>query len=280
MRRWIWSGIIILIIGGIAFAWPFVHRTLSTATDSVTSVISPQPDLRFAVISDNHGDSPIYSRLLDDMATKPFAFVLHLGDASDRGTNEEWAAVRAQEERLGLPVYHTVGNHDIKVDPTRAAFEQAFSTTRWYSKNFSNVHLVVLDNADRKVGFPAEELDWLERDLAAHANDVLLIAYHRPFGLPFAEYTGDDETTASRRTNERFLSILAPYTIAQIFNGHVHTYLPYSLNRIPAVITGGGGDPAQTLLGGGDSSYFHYLDVSITDSKLTYRSVGLPTTPE
>jgi hypothetical protein len=73
------------------------------------------------------------------------------------------------------------------------------------------------------------------------------------------------------------INVLA--TTVYIIGSGTHTFNA-SAKTYKYVVVGGGGDPAQTLLGGGDSSYFHYLDVSITDSKLTYRSVGLPTTPE
>lgn len=237
--------------------------------ESITALQREVPTIgsrvRLAVVGDNHGDNPVYRQILEEISGQSLDGLLNLADTSEDGTPEEFAAVIALESKLPFPVYHTVGSHDIKADPTRRTFTTAFGTNPCTSATIKNVHLVLLDNADRKVGFPPDCLDWLSTDLATHQDQSVIIAYHRPFDLPLGQVVGDDETAASRVTNRRFKSIIAAYPIKYLFSAHLHTYLPYTLDGIPAVVSGGGGDPAQTVLGGPSNSLFHYLIVTIQD---------------
>ncbi len=272
MRRIVGIILVLLIAGGAAALWPWRHNFRFVAT-AVRQVVHPQPTMRFVVVGDNHGVNPVYRQIIKDIRGQPDAFLLNLADTSEHGLPAEWQAVKELEATLPYPVYHTVGSHDIKADPSRDSFIAVFGHDRWYAIDAGRVHLIVLDNADRKVGFPAAELDWLEADLAAHPTAVNLIAYHRPFDLPLAQLLGDDETAASRLTDERFKNIIRRAQVAQIFTAHLHTYLPYSVAGVPAVVSGGGGDPAQFVLGGPANNYFHYLDVTIRGSTVDIKPV-------
>ena len=273
MRKYIWLGSILLVlIVAVGAAWRLLPQRV---TDTVRSVVKPAPSVHFAVIGDTHGVNPIYQQFVQDISGQSFDFVLHVADASEYGRTDEFEAVLSLEKQLPFPVYHTVGSHDIKTDPTRATFLQAFGHARWYSVDIRQLHLIVLDNGDRKVGFPSDELDWLAKDLQAHQSTTTIIAYHRPFGLPLADILGDDETKASRATNERFMQIIKNQPVSYIFTAHLHTYLPYTIHNVPAVVTGGGGDPAQLVLGGAKNNYFHYLDVVVRGDVVSVKPVPI-----
>lgn len=224
--------------------------------------------IRFAVVGDNHGDNPIYRQILRELKDQPLEFLLNIADTSEYGTREEFATVKGLESDLPFPVYHTVGNHDIKTDDARTLFAQAFGHSGNMSYDHGNLHVVILDNADRKVGFTSDGLAWLRNDLARHRDDTIIIAYHRPFDLPLGQVVGDDETAASRATIREFKNIIVGYPVKYIFTSHLHTYLPYVVQDIPAIVSGGGGDPAQTVLGGPSANLFHYLLVTVRDGKV------------
>jgi hypothetical protein len=126
------------------------------------------------------------------------------------------------------------------------------------------------------VGFPQEELAWLERDLSANTEPVTVVTFHRPFGYPLADVLGDDETPASRRTNEAFRAILKRSPVTRIYTAHLHTHVSYFLDDTPVEISGGGGDPAQAVLGGPSANFFHAVLVTVRGSQLTSRVVTLP----
>ncbi len=263
--RWIWiSGVSILF--GLVLWW-FGRGWMADRWSAVADR-SRQTTEQFLVIGDTHGVNPIYQQMVSEVRDRPYRFLLHLADASEDGTAEEFSAVRMLEAQLHFPVYHTVGNHDIASDPTRRLFTTAFQQAAWGSWTIGSVRLIILDNADRKVGFSSDQLDWLETELAKPHAGPTILAYHRPFDLPLADVLGDDETAASRATNQRLVAILQTHPVDYIFTGHLHTYLEYTVAGIPAVVSGGGGDPAQAVLGGPKNNLFHYLIVTVTGQNL------------
>ena len=251
------------------------------------STVRREQTVTFAVVGDNEGDNPDYRDLIKQIAAdRNVQFLLHVGDTTNRGGATELAALQALHTELGLtiPVYAVPGNHDIKEDSNRKAFQATFGALP-RSIDIQNLHLVLLDNADRKIGFPADELAWLERDLADWqtrrlADSLTILAYHRPFAYPLADFFGDDETRASRGTNERFLAILAKFPVQHIFTGHIHTAMDFTMvtqtdatNRatqtVPVTISGGGGQPIQSAFGGLVKENFHWLKVTVMGTEIS-----------
>lgn len=267
--RWIIIITIVATIGLLGYAGWQLREPITKSLATINPIV-PKADLQFAVVGDNHGTNEIYRTIVGEIKAQPNAFLLNLADTSEHGQVEEFAAVKKLESTLPFPVYHVVGAHDIKTDPSRSTFSSAFDVDPWMSLDIGTLHLVLLDNADRLTGFPTVSLDWLEQDLAAHRAQPTVIAYHRPFDLPLANLLGDDETKTSRASNDRLLSIIKQYpNIRAIFSAHVHQYIPYSLAGIPAYVSGGGGDPNQTIFGGATNNNFHYLTVTVRGSDIS-----------
>lgn len=260
---------IIAVLGVIGYSLWTLRSPIRAAWQAIRKSPVAAPTVTFAVVGDNHGVNPVYRQIIKDLGTQKLSFLLNVADTSEYGRREEFVATRTLEKTLPFPVYHVLGSHDIKTDPTGQIFSDVFQQPVRHTVDTGNIHLITLNNADRKIGFPAADLVWLKKDLAAHPDTVNLIAYHRPFDLPFASLLGDDETAASRKTDEVFTSIVSPANTAYIFTAHLHTYLPYAVNGIPAVVTGGGGDPAQIVLGGSKNNLFHYLIVTVKGGKVT-----------
>ncbi len=262
-RSWITLIIVVLMVAvGVTAAWS-LRGPLGRLGRAALDQAKPSSAVTFAVVGDNHGDNPIYHHILSALQSQHLAFMLNLADASNFGTREEFEAVNQAEQELPFPVYHTVGNHDIKADDTRQLFTSVFKQPAWQSVDYGPLHLVILDNADRQVGFPSASLTWLEGDLADHQHQTIIVAYHRPFDLPLSALLGDDETTASRKSNDRLRTLLERYHVRYILTAHLHTYLAYSVGDIPAVVSGGGGGQAQDILGGPSHNFFHYLIVTV-----------------
>ncbi len=263
----LWIVSIIFLGAGITAAWT-LRSPLGRLANVAWGQVHPGPSVTFAVVGDNHGDNPIYRQILTSIKGQPISFLLNLADTSEYGTKAEFDDVAGLEQALPFPVYHTVGNHDIKTDSTRQVFTDAFHQPAWQSIDQGPVHLIILDNADRHVGFPSASLDWFEQDLAAHQDKTLVVAYHRPFDLPFAKLVGDDETTLSRKSNARMVALIKKYDVKYVFTAHLHTFFRYRIGEIPAVVSGGGGDPAQDVLGGPSADYFHYLIVTVRNGQV------------
>lgn len=268
MRRFI---VILVVLGAIGGAvWYFAPQVLRP--------IVPTSEPRFFVVGDNHGPREVYKELLQKAKAQGARFVINVADLTEHGTETEIQDVLTLEQGVGLPVEHVIGSHDIKTDPSRSTWQRVIGPPyRSFDRN--NLHFVLLDNADRTVGFPKEELAWLRKDLAAANGRPTLLFYHRPFGLPFEKVFGDDETPASRKTNDAFRTIVRQFKPRLIFTGHVHIYLPYTLEGVEAYVTGGGGDPTQTILGGTSASFFHGLLVTEKPDGPTVSVLRLNDTP-
>jgi len=233
----------------------------------------------FAVIGDNEGINSEYTRLFGQIAKDPdVAFVLHVGDLVANGGKAEIDELVTFQQTFNLrvPFYAIPGNHDTYDDPDQTAFMEAFGTIP-RSIDFKQIHLVLLDNAERKVGFSDTELDWLEKDLQSANGKKIILAYHRPFNYPLAATLGDDETKTSRASNEIFQTIISKYDITAIFNGHIHTYLEFPFiihdntntnHSIPDYISGGGGQPPQDIFASIFSADYHWLKVTVNDDGL------------
>lgn len=271
---------LVLSLAGIAAAAAVMLAVRTSPDRTPENANVTLPTVRLLFVGDNHGVNEVYRRILRDAAAQPYDLLVNLADTSERGTVEEFSAVQELESALPFPVVHVVGNHDILTDGTRTLFESTFNPS-YLSRDVGSVHIVLLDNADRAKGFSAQELSWLEQDLAANQKPVTFVFFHRPFGLPFTEVTGDDETPASRKTNVQLLAILRRYPPTHVYVGHLHTYLPYRLDlgdgrSVPATVSGGGGDPAQAALGGPSHNFFHSLSVTVTGTRVEERVIAAP----
>lgn len=271
--------LVVLIVAGCSTAGYAAWRAWPTLQEyRQSSTVTEPTGYQFAVVGDNHGVSPIYEQILNDLDRVQPAFLLNVADTSEHGSVEELRAVQQLEAGHDFPVYHVIGNHELQTDPTGGIFRQVFGRPECTAIDIDQIRLVLLDNADRKTGFSDTCLDVARAALASAGQKKVFVAYHRPFGLPFDDLLGDDETPTSRQTNERLRAILrSTDQVAYIFNGHIHTYIPYSLEDIPAVVTGGGGDQAQAAIGGAKANYFHYLLVTVRDDSvsITVRPVQL-----
>ncbi|MBI5405193.1 MAG: metallophosphoesterase, partial [Candidatus Kerfeldbacteria bacterium] len=214
-----------------------------------------------------HAD--VYASALRIAKERGAEFVLHTGDVSADGSPENLKLMADVGRSAGLDVYTAVGNHDIRGDDTGRLFTEHFNQPNM-AFDRGGYRIIILDNAERKIGFAEATLRFLSDDLAAHPQARYIMMFHRPFGLPLSAILGDDETNASRATNERFLTAIGNTNIEAIFTGHLHIYLPFSLAGIRSFVTGGGGGEAQAALGPlGDQSK-HFLMVQ-TDQSGTLR---------
>ncbi|MFH0828559.1 MAG: metallophosphoesterase [Candidatus Kerfeldbacteria bacterium] len=262
MKRTAIVTIVILAIGG-AVLWASRHGPLLHVPTLTNRNVS---ELAFAVIGDTESNTDLYSRALSETKQSGAKFMIHVGDLTESGTEEEFKAIQDVEDSSGLPVYAAVGNHDIRDDPTAERFSRFANATN-YAVEVEGIRFVFLNNAERKIGFSEETLAWLTREFSEHKGSRYILIYHRPFGLPFSDVTGDDETSASRKFNERFLELLSGKKIIAVFSGHLHTYVPYRVSGAPTYVTGGGGGALgtlETLL----SSEPHFLMVRVVGSEV------------
>jgi len=157
------------------------------------------------------------------------------GDLVNRGTSADYAALAQELERLSVPYYPMVGNHDDRAllrthlpipETTQPEFVQ-------YSLETPVADLLCLDT--QCVGQDAGEScdrrsDWLRSALRdAGAKPVYIFMHHPPMalGLPMQDLD-------CMRDGERFLDLISAFqSVRHLFIGHVHRPITGVVRGIP-----------------------------------------------
>lgn len=147
------------------------------------------------------------------------------GDLTHRGERAAYQALHDQLQRLPMPVYPLMGNHDVRA-VFRSVFAQSLDDGNGYVQGVQRLaghSLVMLDTlSEGESGgrFDAARLDWLaqslERERAA-GQKVLLFMHHPPFpiGIPCLDRISLFEP-------EALAALLGRHQIKHLFFGHVH----------------------------------------------------------
>lgn len=152
-------------------------------------------------------------------------------------------------ERIGLPVFHCMGNHDHDIrggatDRSRAgAYRRLFGPTD-YSFNLGGTHWVVMDNIiswgpldengeadyrEIRESFTPEQLEWLKRDLALIGkNTPVVFCTHAPF------YRPTDVDTCKAGSGETVVRLLSRFKNVLVLTGHTH--LNYNVQITPRML--------------------------------------------
>jgi Icc protein len=169
---------------------------------------------------------------------RPDAVVV-TGDLANRGKRKQYAAVREQLHRLGVPSVVLPGNHD-----DRAKMREAFELPGQRDDPIRSVtdlgplRLVALDTTipGRDGGaLPETELAWLDQALGDQPQRPTIVAMHHPpvlTGVPAWDATaiGPVELRVLDRVLARHPQVLA------LIAGHLHRTLISSFAGRPAVV--------------------------------------------
>ena len=215
------------------------------------------PTLTFAFLTDSHIQPELNATA---GCTQAFRAARHVGaDFAIQGGDHIFdalgvAAPRANslidlyartEQDLGLPVHHTIGNHDCfgvytqsGVAPTDPEYGKKFFQDHFgplfYSFDRRGVHFVILDSigitAQRQYEgrIDAAQLAWLARDLAAtQAATPIVVVSHIPLATAFDSYVPDTRPITppgkTRVLNAAdVIALFAGHNVLGVLQGHTH----------------------------------------------------------
>jgi acid phosphatase type 7 len=209
---------------------------------------SPRP-VRLWVMGDSGDAGPKANEVRDAamnwIAAHPrpgypdFDVWLALGDiAYTAGTNKEF-----QESLFGTyapqlrdhPLWPVYGNHDDR----RWTYFRVFTlpekgeaggvpsgTEHYYSFNYGQVHIIVLDSMDSSRAPDGAMAQWLKRDLAQDKSRWRIAAFHHP---PYSKGTHNSDNSHDSRgrmteMRENIVPILEAGGVDLVLNGHSHMY--------------------------------------------------------
>src|SRR6187399_589202 len=174
----------------------------------------------------------------------------HVGDmAYESGTDSEFTDhhFAVYDDILArTPFWPAVGNHEASNGDSNSGAEsgpyyEAFSlptageaggeasgTEAYYSFDYANLHVVVLDSDDSSTDVGSTQLEWLTRDLEniATTQTWLVAMFHHP---PYSKGTHDSDDASDSgarmvRARENILPILEAAGVDLVLSGHSHIY--------------------------------------------------------
>lgn len=231
--------------------------------------------VRFVLLADSGAGSAAQraiGRLLD---ATPFDFMLFAGDlAYEEGTASQLQSRFFEVYRDYLaftPAFTAIGNHERRTRNGAPYFEAFIlpGAERYYSFDWGDVHIIAIDTT----GGYAEQVAWLEKDLAGNQLPFTIVFGHHP--MYSNSIRGPHE--ALRR---RFWPVLAHHHVPLVVMGHEHHYERFfPRDGIIHVVSGGGGGRLTRLYSKASTvkqrTVHHYLAFEVTRDKLVMRAIDI-----
>ena len=210
------------------------------STDSTFMTAPAGPvDFVFCDMGDSRDNPSEFSKIVGKVNTKVNpVFTVFTGDLCGSDNNNDYDTWFSNWEQLGdhSPISPAIGNHEEAALNYLHRFALP-NNERWYSFNYSNMHIIVLSTSQDSFSQGSAQYTWFVKDLRAAANDTShpwkIVSFHNP---PY--------NVGGHGGNSGVQSTLAPlfsqYKVDLVLNGHNHYYeRTYPLK-------GGGANPQVT----------------------------------
>ncbi|WP_224982485.1 metallophosphoesterase family protein [Geomonas agri] len=218
----------------------------------------------FVVMGDSRSNDAIFTKALRTAAGFKPLFILHGGDYSTEGGEEETANFLSLLEKNvpGIPVFVVLGNHENPKVFTKEIAPPHFdvSVVRFGLK------VIALDNS--RDGLHPVELDYLKKELVS-APGTTFVAMHVP--PETKRWRGH---TFSKGAAELERMVAAAPTVRGLFFAHSHLYDASVFGGVPAFISGGAGAPLVWVSRYGERVN-HIIVVRVKKGQASYQMVQL-----
>ncbi|MGA7212996.1 MAG: metallophosphoesterase [Terrimicrobiaceae bacterium] len=181
-------------------------------------------DFAFVVLNDLHFREPACAPWFEEAVaalktSSPAAeLCLIAGDLADYGTPEQLSGVRDAFQRLGIPTYAAIGNHDYLSATDRRPYEQIFGNQLNYAFEHGGWQFIGLDTTDgiewQNTTISPTTLSWLDENLPKldrRRPTILFTHFPLGVGVSMRPLNADDVL-------ERFLE----FNLSAVFCGHYH----------------------------------------------------------
>ena len=259
--------------GGEAATVTSAPAAPAAATTTGTVATLPGGNYVFAVCGDNRTtgiDNGVLQKIVDSAKAHGAAFIVDTGDVTTFATRAQLERYKQFTDGAGIRFYTVPGNHDVGSGGVSQDYTDILGPA-YYSFDYGTDHFMMVDNADDTTGIDDIQKDWISGDLAANQNKAhQFIFAHIPVtgpGLDSSHASGEGGS-AGLESGQWLVSQADKYPdVADYFFGHIHMYIPYSLDGKKALVTGGAGAP---LLPGG---FYHYLLVTVKGQEVDVQVV-------
>jgi 3',5'-cyclic AMP phosphodiesterase CpdA len=219
---------------------------------------------RFAVLADVQEGIGKVQDIYRLVAAEPqVRFVVFDGDLTQFGTTEELQRFQRELRSLPVPLFATLGNHELGSRPP--TFHALFGRGS-FRYVFRGVQFTMLDSASATIA--PLTYTRLEGWLAEGRDRLHVVGMHIPPIDPVGTRNG---AFASRAEAARLLAMLAGGGVDLTLYGHIHSYYSFWNAGIPAYISGGGGSLPERFDGIG--RHFLVLDADPAEKEVKVRVV-------
>jgi predicted phosphodiesterase len=184
----------------------------------------------FAILGDHTGEAVegVWEEAWRETNLDHPAFIVTVGDTiqglNDRTVETEWEeaeAVLAPYRRY--QIFFTPGNHDVWSTASAEAYVEHTKHPLHYGFDYQQTHFTVLNDSESDQ-IPAEELAFLEKDLAAHEKQpVKFIFSHRPAWI-LQVVLGNPAFPLHQ--------LALRYGVKYVIAGHIHQMLHFELDGV------------------------------------------------
>lgn len=177
----------------------------------------------FAAISDSHQDYEELHALVDVLnARDDLAFVIHLGDMTQAGLRQEYRWFLEGMQRLEIPYFTAVGNHDL-LSNGAYVYREMFGAYD-YTFDFGGVRFVAFNGNYVEIDKPTNDIDWLTEATA-----------------PSPEITGVIPFAHQRPPTPHYEAMLNDNGVSAEITGHYHVFADELFGDVPAYQAGTAG---------------------------------------
>jgi len=230
------------------------HTTLTAGLHELR-VAPPDVDVvepfRVAAMADIQTAMPEVNEVFEMISQVPDArFVIFMGDITQHGGIDEFDMFDRQLQTLTIPLYTTLGNHELWSDPER--YFSRYGRASFHFE-FKGTAFTFVDSGDGGVDPLVES--WLDDWLDEAKDKVHVFLTHFPLIDPVGtRYAG----FRSAEDGRRLLARLVKGNVDLTLYGHIHTLVKFDNAGIPAYISGGGG--AEPVKWDGINRHFLVID--------------------
>jgi predicted MPP superfamily phosphohydrolase len=264
---------------GIITATTAIAATQSPAETPLT-IPNKEGSLKFAVLGDfGTGEQPQY-QLAEQMAVLhgrfKYDFVVLVGDnlyGSERPQDFQKKFELPYKALLnaGVKFYASLGNHDAREQRFYKLFNMEGKLYYAFSPK-PNVRFFALDST-----YPVpEQIQWIEKELAASSSDWKIVFFHHPL------YSSGNRHGSDIRLREALEPLFLKYNVSVVLNGHDHFYERVKPQKgIAYFVVGSGGqlrkgniDRQSGITAVGFDTDLAFMAVEITGDEMYFKVIS------
>jgi len=220
----------------------------------------------FAVFSDpqiGHDYQSRLGRFRQEVAGRGIEFFCVLGDLTNDATADEVDSIKLQLERVGLPYYVTIGNHDLYQADGWERFKENYGPSCYVVTVAGRIKLIFLDTADGTLG--PTQFDWFEEVLRDTSYTKVVLTH-------FPVFDGEKPVMwrlASDAERVKVQSLLKRYGAFAWCAGHIHGWRHMQVGSVDHFTSGA---MAPGVLDYGNPGYLLF---TFARDSLSWQFVGM-----